>query len=125
MGWARRPKQGEMLGRDTVYLFLHDIDKRFNLGNNSKGKKMSGAQMKSALELEYPERHDLPTEQKVTKTINALTIGNRTKKDCHVPRLYYQQSRTVRIRKIVLLFVELKTAKGWNDVEKAFVLEES
>lgn len=79
-GWARRPKQGESLGRNTVHIFIEDIERWFEEGNGDKGKKMSGAQTKAALELKYPLRYDLPTEQHVTNAINALTAANKRKK---------------------------------------------
>lgn len=79
IGWARRPKQGETLGKNTADRFMTDIVKWFLQGNVDKGKKMSGAQMKSALELKYPTRYDLPTEQHVTNAINALNVASKKK----------------------------------------------
>lgn len=43
---------------------------------------MSVAQMQSALELKYPERYDIPTEQRITNAINALSQSKRKEKGC-------------------------------------------
>lgn len=58
-------------------MFMGDIEKWFEDGNHDKGKKISGAQIKGALNLKYPGRYDLPTEQHVTNAISALSTGRR------------------------------------------------
>lgn len=71
-GWAVRPKHGGTIGENTVQNYLTDNGRCYELGNRERGKKMSGAQMRSTLELKYSRLYDIPTEQHITNATNSL-----------------------------------------------------
>lgn len=79
-GWSVRPKIGTHFGSITVQNHMKDITSWYEIGNSDKGKKMSGAQMQSALELKYPERYDITTEQHIKNAINVLNQSKRKNK---------------------------------------------
>lgn len=72
---ARQTKQGQTVEQNPVDLFMYDIKKWLEQSNRDKGKNTSWVQMKAALELKYPTRYDLSTEQHVKHAMNALTTG--------------------------------------------------
>lgn len=70
-GWLGRPKIVQTLLSTTVEKYVDDIGRWYEMGNRAHGKKLSGAYMPSELELKYPDRDYIPTEQYISNEINA------------------------------------------------------
>lgn len=68
--WVVRPKNGGTLGENNVKKYLTDIGRWYEMGNRERNKTVSVAQMRSALELMYSDRNDIPTGQQITNSIN-------------------------------------------------------
>ena len=77
VGWARRPKNGKTLGSNNAGEFMREIEEWYMEGARDKGKKMSAAMMLSALETNYRDRYDLPSEQHIVQAI--WTINKKYK----------------------------------------------
>lgn len=84
-GWARRPKHGETLGRNTVDRYKSDISDMFLAGEADKSLKLSPSQMLSRLRLKYPGRYDIPAEQFVARCVQGLVYqAKKAKRDATV-----------------------------------------
>lgn len=75
------PKNGGTFGDNTVLNYLTDIGRCYEMVNLKQGKKMSGAQTRSAVEISNSDRCDISTEQKITNAINSLNKAKRKRQE--------------------------------------------
>ncbi|GMF59788.1 unnamed protein product [Phytophthora fragariaefolia] len=77
MGWARRPKRGQMYGTKYISLYENEIEYMFRQGEKDPSRKMGPARMLEALIMMYPHRYNLPGGNEIRGLITRLMKRKR------------------------------------------------